>query len=332
MIDVTCVGSALIDSFLSIHDANTNCRFNEETRELCFKHGQKIPLDSATFVLGGNACNVSVGIARLGLKSSLVAEIGNDAFAHKILLSLKEENVDTGAIVRSHAPSSFAFGINFNGERTLFVEHIKRKHEFRFDDVKSRYIYLTSMGDEWHEAYSRTLQFVKETKTKLAFNPGSRQIADGAEEFREILLVTDIFFINKEEAEKLTNISSENTDTGDYVERMKELLHLIQKMGPKIVVLTDGEKGSFTRDEDGACRMLPIYPCEVVEKTGAGDSYATAFLGGMLNGRSIAESMQWGAINAAAVIEQIGAQKGLLTHNAIEKKLYDRTSERPQVI
>ena len=72
--ELVCVGNAKIDVFLLINEVNGSVRLNENN-ELCFKHGEKIPVKSCGFLLGGSACNASVGFSRLGLKTALVAEI-----------------------------------------------------------------------------------------------------------------------------------------------------------------------------------------------------------------------------------------------------------------
>ncbi|KKQ21072.1 MAG: hypothetical protein US33_C0009G0013, partial [Parcubacteria group bacterium GW2011_GWC1_36_9] len=74
--DVVCVGNAKIDTFLTLHEASEHFRLIKETNELAIKFGEKITVDKAELLLGGNAANVSVGISRLGLNTALVAEIG----------------------------------------------------------------------------------------------------------------------------------------------------------------------------------------------------------------------------------------------------------------
>ncbi len=77
-LDVLTVGDALIDMYLSVSSADEHCHIDEEKCEICFKRGAKIPVDDCKFLLGGNACNVSVGLSRLGIKSGIAVEIGDD--------------------------------------------------------------------------------------------------------------------------------------------------------------------------------------------------------------------------------------------------------------
>ena len=301
--DVVCVGNAKIDTFLTLHDATANLRFLKETNELCIKFGEKITVDKAEIMLGGNAANVAVGVSRLGLKTALVAEIGVDEFAQKIINTLSIENVDTSSVLQTEGQqSSFSTIINFKKERTIFSEHVKRNHDFRFENISARWVYLTSLGDEWRNAYDDTLNFVNGNKCCLAFNPGTLQIEQGLGNIENVMSVTQVLFVNREEAEKILNTNSV----------IEELLRNLQKLGPKIVVITDGENGSFAIDEKGNVYKKGVVKTEVIEKTGAGDAYSSGFLSALINNKSITDAMNLGARNSASVIGKVGAQAGLL--------------------
>jgi sugar/nucleoside kinase (ribokinase family) len=148
--DIVCVGNAKIDTFLTLHEANEHLRLIKETNELAIKFGEKIEIDKAELLLGGNAANVSVGAARLGLNTALITEIGKDEFAQKIINTLKDENIDVSNVIQTEGQqSSFSTIINYKGERTVFSEHVKRLHDFNFDNISTKWVYLTSLGEEW---------------------------------------------------------------------------------------------------------------------------------------------------------------------------------------
>lgn len=309
MLDVITIGGATIDAFLTINNSHKHCRFNKDTNELCIRHGDKIEVDTTEFCLGGNACNVAVGLSRLGLSAALCAEVGNDEFSDKIFSTLYAEKVDFRLVKRSSAPTSFAVGIHFQGERTLFVQHVKRSHFFDFTDVETQWVYLTSLGEDWIEAYKKVLHFVGGGNTSLAFSPGGHQLQSKEEVVQEVLRKTTILFVNKQEAELL--VEQYGTKTGN-------VLKDVQVLGPKIVVITDGKNGSIAADEKGSYEY-GIVDVKIVEKTGAGDGYAAAFLAAIINKKSIQEAMEWGTKNSAAVIGKVGAQAGLLTKEEIMK-------------
>lgn len=312
-LDVITVGNGLIDAFLSLHDANEHIHLDREHNEFRVKAGEKIQLDSCVFELGGNACNVAVGLSRLGLHTGMMAEIGEDEFSEKIMNRLVQERVETSLIQRK-GESSFAIGLNYQGERTLFVEHVEREHAFSFAGFSSHAMYLTSIGKKWHHVYQSARDYVKSQHIFLALNPGTTQLRQGAGFLRELLPFTDVLFINKEEGFRLIGQESGRQE-------IRTLLAALRAFGVDTVVVTDGSNGSYVTDSHGKCYHAPIHQVPVVERTGAGDGYATGFLAGLLSGRDITEAMVWGSCNASSVIGKVGAQPGLLTQEEMATKL-----------
>jgi sugar/nucleoside kinase (ribokinase family) len=312
--NVITVGESTIDAFMTLAHANSDAHLDSKNNGLCFRFGEKIDVGRYTFTIGGNATNVAVGLSRLGLKSTLCTEIGDDEFSLKIRNMLATEHVERVLVHQVAGPSNFSVIINFKGDRTLFVEDVAREHNFHFGDVTADFVYFTSLGDEWQKPYRTVLEFVKKTNAKIAFNPGSRQLHDGKEIVHEILKSTEILFVNKEEAELL--LAGKETLEHDEA-YVKELAQKITKLGPRIVAITDGKRGSYAFDG----KDFHKYPCQegpIVERTGAGDAYATGFLAATLHGLSIPQAMVWGSWNAMSVVGKVGAQAGLLTKEQME--------------
>ncbi|MDO8620940.1 MAG: carbohydrate kinase family protein [Candidatus Levybacteria bacterium] len=311
--DVICIGDAKIDIFLSLLEENPNIHLNRDTKELCVAYGQKIPVDACSLQLGGNAYNVAVGLAKLQMKTAVMAEIGKDEFSQKIINGLQSENVNTDFLLQNaNSPSSFSVILSFQQERTIFSKHIEREHNFSFDGISTKWIYLTSLGNEWEKTYELTEAFAKSSGSKLAFNPGTLQLLTGYQKIKSVLAISDMLFVNKEEAITILNIKNQISNN--------ELLISLQKLGPKIVVITDGENGSFAVNEKGEFLTQAIIKTAIVEKTGAGDAYASGFLAAMLSNLPIQTAMKWGTINASATMAIIGAQNGLLPRKEMEEK------------
>lgn len=316
MADVVTIGNALIDTFLEIHDENVHARVNKADNELCVRLGEKVLLDSTQFLLGGNACNVAVGLSRAGFGTQLFAEIGDDAFGAKIQDGLKKENVDA-TYVQQKGESSFAIGIQFQGDRTLFVQHHEREHVFPLSEIDAKLVFLTSVGAKWHHIYEEMATLKKSASYLLALNPGTPQLVEGRSSLSSLLSVTDILFLNKEEAQGILSTTEEDP---------LRLVSLLHSLGPEIAVMLDGENGAYAQDNEEVY-FLQAKKCEVVEKTGAGDSWATGFLAARLHGKDIPTSMRWGNANAVSVIGKVGAESGLLTRDMLEKI----SEEQPEV-
>lgn len=317
---VITVGESTIDAYMTLAHPGQACEFDAKHNALCFTHGDKIDVERYDFMVGGNATNVAVGLSRLGIKATLCSETGDDEFSIKIRNTLASENVERLFVNQVHGASNFAVIINFNKDRTVFVQNVEREHNFQLHDVTTDMVYLTSLGNKWEEPYRKIVDFVKEQKAALAFNPGTKQIFEGRETVKHVLKNTDILFINKEEGEHLLH-GNKTPDSPDNKEYMQELMEKVQKVGPKTVVMTNGRHGSYALDEKGEIHYQEMYPGDKVERTGAGDAFATGFLAAALHGESVPTAMLWGSINSASVVGHIGAQAGLLKKDEMKELL-----------
>jgi sugar/nucleoside kinase (ribokinase family) len=323
MLDILCVGDCKIDIFLKIPADNPHFGLDKESNRLFLSYGEKIYIDRYILGIGGNATNAAVGISRLGLNVGLCAEIGKDEFSQKILGQLKEENVNTDFLSQTDKETSISIGLSYKGDRTLFTEHVQREHNFNFSNLQTQFIYLTSLGDIWETTYQKVLEFKKANNIKLAFNPGTIQLAKKGKVFMDVLEIADYLFVNKQEAEEI--LYGKELGLGDGNEsQIKKLLYGLKSLGVKNVIITDGDNGSFAQDENNKSYHLGIVSADVVEKTGAGDAYTAGFLAAVQNGKSIEEAMHWGALDGASVIQKIGAEEGLLKKSELEEKLKTR--------
>lgn len=102
----------------------------------------------------------------------------------------------------------------------------------------------------------------------------------------------------------------------------------MQALGPKIVVITDGPKGAYAYDGQNMYQQAPYPdPKPPFERTGAGDAFASTTTAAIGLGKDLPTALQWGAINSMSVVQQVGAQKGLLTREKIEEYLKSAPAE-----
>lgn len=304
--DLIAVGDATVDVFMTPTESETLCKRDSKECYIAFSYGEKIPVKNLEFTIGGNAANNAVGTRRLGVKNSIVLTIGNDSVGNLIKEKLLDEGVDVTYIIQQAASSSnYSTIINYAGERTIFTYHAPRSYEFPVQLPNVPWIYLTSMGESYRPFYNHIVDFLRtHVEVKLAFNPGSWQLRDGLEGISSVLQLTQILFVNREEAEKITNF-------GDSAGKEKDLLMAVAKLGPKIVIITDGEKGCLAFDGQKFLKV-GILPVDAYERTGAGDAFGSGFLAAIIKGKSLEEALLWGTVNSASVIGYTGAQKGLL--------------------
>lgn len=307
--DLLSIGDASMDVFMVPVESETVCRLDTKECAICFDYGDKIPVKNLEFSIGGNAANNAVGTKRLGVSTGIVLTLGQDGVGNMIVDRLKNEGVDVTYVIEQAATSSnYSTIINYSGERTIFVYHAPRSYEFPVHLPVTPWVYLTSMGETFRPFYIHVVDWLRANpNVKLAFNPGSWQMRSEYENIKDIMELTYVIFVNRDEAEKLTKFSGESHG------KERDLLIALNKLGPKICIITDGGNGAFTYDSiNGKFFKVGVLPVDAYERTGAGDAFGSGTLAALIHGRPLEEAIIWGTCNSASVIGYTGSQKGLL--------------------
>jgi len=316
-IDFLAIGDIVIDAFIKLKDAHVTCKIDNTACEICMAFGDKIPYESVDVVNGvGNGPNAAVSAARLGLSSACLTNIGDDLNGQDCLNALKADNVITDYVTtHSGQKTNYHYVLWFQVERTILVKHTAFDFKFpNLDSIEIGWIYLTSLADNSLPYQLEIAEYVKNhPNTKLAFQPGTFQIKLGKDILKEIYANTEIFFCNLEEAQKILNIESRDVAT---------LAKGLHELGPKIVAISDGPNGAYASDGTDIW-YTPIYPdtAPAVDRTGAGDAFASTFTAAIGLGKSVPEALAWGPINSMSVVQHVGAQKGLLPREKLEELL-----------
>ncbi len=313
--DFIAVGDITTDAFIKLQDAEVHASRGKKPREICMEFGTKLPYESATVVAAvGNAANAAVAAARLGLSSALVADQGEDENGKKHLEVLHSENVFAGFIKRhENMATNYHYVLWFGNERTILVKH--EKYSYSFPPIgKPKWVYLSSLGSgtlPYHIEIKEYLQ--AHPAIKFAFQPGTFQMELGTGPLGYFYSHAEVFICNVQEAEKILNLKTK---------KIKTLLAAMHKMGPKIVLITDGPNGAYMSDGETAWFMPPYPdPKPPLERTGAGDAFASTFVAALALGLDPKQALMWAPINSMSVVQEIGAQKGLLTQKDIHSFL-----------
>jgi sugar/nucleoside kinase (ribokinase family) len=313
--DLVSIGDATYDTFLTPSESESLCDINNEHCYICFTYGDKIPVKNMDFSVGGNAANNVVGCSRLGLKTAILTNIGTDLVGETILHKLHTEHADVSFITKeTKGASNASTVIAYSGERTIFTFHAPHQYELPVTFPKSKWYYLTSLGENFEEYYKQVIQKIKEVNGKIAFNPGSRQLRGDTELLLSCVASSDLIYINLEEARRIVGL----TESDAKIMGVRELLQHMSAMGPTHVIITDGANGSFAIENNTfyKCGVLPV---DAYERTGAGDAFGSGSLAALIQGKSLKEALVWGTVNSASVIGYTGGQRGLLR----EGEIYD---------
>jgi sugar/nucleoside kinase (ribokinase family) len=153
----------------------------------------------------------------------------------------------------------------------------------------------------------------------MAFQPGTFQMKAGTKRLERIYKRTEVLILNREEAALVS---------GGSVEDVHDLFKRLHALGPKIVIITDGPKGAYA--SDGASQaVMPLYPdpSPPLERTGAGDAFASTLVAALVKGLALEEALRWAPINSMNVVQHVGAQEGLLTEKQLLEYLHHAPSD-----
>ncbi|MDO8481773.1 MAG: carbohydrate kinase family protein [bacterium] len=319
--DFVSFGDITTDCFIKLKEARVNCDINQENCMLCVRFGQKIPYESATELPAvGNGANAAVAAHRLGLKSALVTNLGDDANGGTCRDALEKEGVPS-EFVRIHKglKTNYHYVLQYEDERTILIKHEEYPYEMPVFPAPPRWIYLTSLPSHSLPYQIAIAEYARENNVLLAFQPGTYQIAESVESLAPVYRATEIFFCNKEESQRILK-----TDGGE----IKKLLEGILALGPKIAVITDGRNGAYLADGSGFW-FAPMYPDPKppVSRTGAGDATSSTMTSYIALGLSPKEALLHGLVNAASVVQHVGAQGGLLSREEIEERYAKRPAD-----
>lgn len=326
-LDVLCIGDTVVEPFIKLEKAEVHCNIDNSGCTITLPFGAKIPYENATVCAGvGNSANAAVSLARLGLKAGIATELGEDENGKLCLDNFNNEKVDiTNVGIHRNIPTNYHYVLWYPPERTILVKH--NTYPKKVDDAKfapngfaPKYLYLSSLPVDSLEYHNDLIVWLKKNRhTKLVFQPGTFQMKLGVEALKPLYTMCHVFVVNKEESQYILN-TKEN--------EIQILLEMTQKLGPEIVVITDGPNGAYLRYQNRNYYM-PIYPDPKppFERTGCGDAFASCFTAMLVLGKTPLEAMKYAPVNSMNVVQEIGAQKGLLTMSEIERWLEKAPSD-----
>jgi len=300
MYDVISLGAATVDIFVKSEG------FSLQADKLAITYSSKYEMSDSLICSGGGATNSSVSLSRLGLKTSCVSLLGNDPLSLYVFNDLKENNVSTDNLVHLNKEDTdySVVLVGPDGGRTIVTNRGQSRLEnenINWDKLsQTSWFYITSLEGNL-DLLEQLIGFASEHQIRVALNPGNRELMDSK---RLIPLISHIDFLllNGIESETITGV---HVNEGNYWETLLSY-------GAKISAVTNGRQGAYVLTSEEKL-YSPIINTTPVDETGAGDSFGSAFVGGIINRLSPADSLFWAIKNSASVVSRLGAKPGLLT-------------------
>lgn len=283
------------------------------------------PVDAVRMYPGGDALNESIILSRLGHKVHLISRIGDDMAGKMILNLCEREEISTEGIRQIPGLDT---GINLvlvekNGERS-FVTSANgslRKQEPKDVDLcrlpGGKILMLASIF-----VYPKFTVCEMERIFREAKKAGYLVCADMTkcknketlEDIAPALRYVDFIFPNLEEASMVSGLADPDGIADAFL-----------AAGVGTIVLKLGSRGCLigTNPSHGGKRIIvPAVPgVKVVDTTGAGDTFAAAFLSGLLEGKSLEDCGKFANAAAGVTISEFGATTALKCREQVEKIL-----------
>ena len=314
--DVITIGGIVEDTTFFV-DQGKLIKDKKKKVQLAFELGTKVDIKSTHISLGGGACNTATGFNKLGLRTAPLVRIGDDIRGKMMLKKLKKMKIDTSLVqIDQDNATGFSFicGFGKNKHHVVFSHRGAAKHlEFdknSMDEIEARWLHVTSLKNKnWMKILDNVVEHAKDNKVRWSWNPGGTQLMAGKSKLSKYLKVVDVLLVNRSEAESLTRHKERN---------ISKLLKKISSFGPRIVVITDGAGGAYVYNNDWKKEYYhKALAKKVMDTTGAGDSFASGFISGILMYDDARKALK--LANSQAVLREVGAQNGLLTKKDLIK-------------
>ncbi|MEX2090558.1 MAG: carbohydrate kinase family protein [Candidatus Paceibacterota bacterium] len=306
--DIVSIGSATRDIFLKIDDLKRIKSLDFSTGEgVCFPLGSKIEIKKIALTSGGGGTNAAVTFSRQGLKTACIGVVGNDLNGQELLNELVDEGIET-KYFQKHGDDHTAYSVILvdpSGERTILSYKGEGQHfdadQLNLEGIKTKWMFLNSLGGHY-DLLEKAVSWAVTNGVKLATNPGGKELDHGLEKLKPLLKNFSIFWVNQEEAAKLTGIDYKNES---------EIFKAMDELIGGIFVMTKGPEGMAVSDGQNVYRAkVPDSP--VVERTGAGDASCSGFIAEYIRSGNIEKAIQFATANASSVVTQYGAKAGIL--------------------
>ncbi|MEM0465372.1 MAG: carbohydrate kinase family protein [Candidatus Pacearchaeota archaeon] len=300
--DIVTFGSAVIDVFV-----HTDC--HEKGKEMCYPVGGKLLIKKLMFDVGGGGTNTAVAFSRLGFKTGCITNVGNDENGRRIVELLKKEKVDFLGKIDKKGMTGYSVILDSTGGERTILTYKGVNNDISFKDISSKkfntkWLYYSALlGKSFNTQKILAFRLLKKG-TKIAFNPSSYIINNL--DISDLLKITYVIILNKEEAESLCK---------KYKKPCENILEELHELGVKIVVVTDKDNPAICFDGIRKYSVKPHKNIRVVERTGAGDAFASGFIAGCLLGWPIKRCLELGLKESESVIQFPGAKNNLIKMN-----------------
>ena len=264
------------------------------------KKGETLSAKELNVYTGGKGLNQSIALARAGVETYQAGAIGTDGMF--LLEQLKEAGVKTdlvkilddvrtgNAIIQNDDEGDNCIVLFGGANQAITKEQVDEVFK---DFTNEDYLLIQNEINE----LSYIVEKAKEEGMKIILNPSPMN-----EKIMKLPLdQIDYFILNEIEAMQILKMDKPEEIDGKYI---ASLLH--ERFKDATIVLTLGSEGSVCISDDEYVEQS-IYKVKAIDTTAAGDTYTGYFIAGILNGKTIKESMDIASKASAIAVTRQGA-------------------------
>jgi sugar/nucleoside kinase (ribokinase family) len=307
---------------LTIGEINVDLILGHDARPI-FGQFEKI-VDDATLTVGGSGTIFAMGAAQLGLRVAYCGVVGDDAFGRFMLDHLHQRRIDTrGVIIDPALKTGLSVILNIPNDRAILT-HLGAIDALRAGQVDAvllaqcRHIHITSffLQHNLRPGLAALLAQARAGGATVSLDTNwdpSERWDDG---LGEVLAQTDLFLPNAQEACAITRTST-----------LDDALATLAATIPTVAI-KNGAQGAIGRRGDEVVHD-PGFALQVVDTTGAGDSFNGGFLYGWLNHWALADALALGCACGSLSTQAAGGvtaqpdlvqAQALIEHRNLDKK------------
>lgn len=293
-----------------------------------------------TMYVGGSPANIAVGVNKLGKKVGFIGAVSDDQFGDFIINFFNDRGIDTTQIVR--AKNGEKLGLTFTEIKSptessiLMYRNMAADFVITPEDVSEEYIAQSKIllvsgtalaASPSREACLMAINYAKKHGTKVIFDIDYREYnwrskADIAVYYSLVGRMSDVIIGSREEF-NLTEYLPEENDVADY-----EIAEKYLNYGNQIVIIKHGKKGSVAYGANKEAFKVDSYKIKLLKSFGGGDAYASAFIYGLLEGWSLADSLRHGTAHAAMVVASHSCSEAMQDAPAIDAFIQEHAAEQ----
>lgn len=273
-------------------------------------------IESLSLTTGGNVCNVSLAMAKLGMSVGAAGVVGKDTLGRAVVDRLNDGGVDTAAVFATDRAQTSAtvVAVEPQGERCFFhapgATSLLDAEVFRHGYAvfeKARWLQVGYFGllPGLTPLLPQLLADLRQRAPKLRIALDTVNPPDKAELLWPILEQVDLFAPSRPEAQQLTGHSD--------AARMAEVFRRHMRPGSLLAIKLDAE-GCFVETSPGQGRIVPGYKIDLVDATGAGDTWFGGLLTGLLKGLNPYDAAALANRAAADCCTAVGASTGVQSY------------------